>query len=171
LPALVLLGTGKYGSGRRRLSYPLSATLTVAVFLSLTPLAGAQDGAFAACVRQLARSDLAGKTAFQEGVRDLVAARKPEFEPLADLHMALQVALARARAAWLAFLAQYHPGRIETESLAKFRNFDWSAADEAAFTAREPEIGELSAQIAELRRKNDGHRDWPGLREFMVAEL
>ena len=145
-----------------------ATALTVAAFLSL---AQAQDGAFATCVQELAKSDLAGKTTFQEGVRDLVAARKPEFEELADLHSEFQIVLAQARAVRLAFLVEHDPGRIETESLAKFRNFDWSAADDAAFAARHPEGGPLAARIADLRRKNDGHRDWPKLREFMRAEL
>jgi hypothetical protein len=114
---------------------------------------------------------LAGKTAFQEGVREIIAARKPEFEGLADLHSEFQIALTRARAARLAFLVEHDPGPIDTESLAKFRNFEWSAADDAAFAARHPEGGELAAGIADLRRKNDGHRDWPKLREFMRAEL
>lgn len=152
-----------------------STALTIAALLSLAPLAAplaqAQDGAFAACVQELAKSDLAGKTTFQERVRDLIAVRKPEYQELADLHMEFQVALAQARAAQLGFLVKHDPGRIETESLAKFRNFDWSAADDAALAAQNPETGELAARIADLRRKNDGHRDWPKLREFMRAEL
>lgn len=147
------------------------AALTVAAFVSLAPLAPAQDGAFAACVQELAQRDLADRTAFQERLRDLVAAGTSEFEELADLNMRLQIALARARAGQAGFLAAQDPQRLDTTSLTKFRNFDWSAADDAAFAARNPESGELSARIADLRKKNDGHRDWPKLREFMRAEL
>ena len=68
------------------------------------PLAQAQHSAFAACVRELAKRDLAGKTTFQEGVRDLIAAGKREFGDLAKFHMELQVALAQSRAARLRFL-------------------------------------------------------------------
>ncbi len=145
--------------------------LTVTAFVSLAPLAPAQDGAFAACVQELAQRDLADRTAFQERLRDLVAAGTSEFEELADLNMRLQIALARARAGQVGFLAAHEPRRLDTTSLTKFRNFDWSAADDAAFAARNPESGALAARIADLRRKNDGHRDWPKLREFMRAEL
>ena len=144
---------------------------TVAAFLSLAPLAQAQDSAFAPCVRELAERDLAGKMAFQQGLRDLIAARKPEFEELAELQMQLQFAYARARAAQLGFLAAQIPQRIDTSSLSKFRNFDWSTADDAALAAQDPGASELGARIAVLRRENDDHRDWPKLREFMRAEL
>jgi hypothetical protein len=143
------------------------------LFLSLFPAPPvlAQDGAFASCIRALAERDLAGKTAFQEAVRDLIAAQKPEFEPLASLHSAHQIALAQVRAAQLAYLPAHDPGRIDTWSLSKFRNFDWSAADDAAFAAQDPEAGRLLARVAELREKNDGHPDWPRLREFVRDEL
>ncbi len=147
------------------------AAFTVAAFFYLAPRAQAQDDTFAACVQELAQRDLAGRTAFQERLCDLVAAGKPEFEELADLNMRLQIALARARAAQTGFLAAQDPQRLDTSSLTKFRNFDWSAADDAALAARNPEAGELSVRIADLRRKNDGHRDWPKLREFMRVEL
>jgi hypothetical protein len=131
----------------------------------------AQGGAFASCVRDLAERDLAGKGALQRAVRDLIVAEKPAFEALANLNMELQVALAQARAAKYAYLLKHDPARIETKSLSKFRNFDWSVADDAALAAQDPEGGRLLARVAELRRKNDGHRDWPRLREFMRAEL
>ncbi len=147
------------------------AFLALTAFLFLGPPVLAQDGAFESCVRELAERDLAGKTAFQEAVRDLIAAQKPEFEPLASLHMAHQIALAQVRAAQLAYLLAHDPGRIDAGSLSKFRNFDWSAADDAAFAAQDPEAGRLLARVAESRKKNDGHPDWPRLRDFMRAEL
>ncbi len=147
------------------------AAFTVAAFLSLAPRAQAQDDTFAACVQELAQRDLAGRTAFQERLRDLAVAGKPEFEDLVELQMQLQIAYARARTARLGFLAARDPQRIDTSSLTKFRNFDWSAADDAAMAAQDPGAGELVARIAVLRRENDGHHDWPGLREFMRAEL
>ena len=147
------------------------AFLALALFLFPAPPAMAQDGDFASCIRELAERDLAGKAAFQEAVRDLIAAEKPEFEPLASLHSAHQISLARARTAKIAYLLEHDPGRIDTGSLSKFRNFDWSAADDSAFAAQDPEAGRLLARVAELRRKNDGHPDWPKLREFMGAEL
>ena len=145
--------------------------LALFLFLFPAPPAPAQDGAFASCIRALAEQDLAGKTAFQEAVRDLIAAQKPEFEPLASLHMAHQIALAQVRAAQLAYLLAHDPGRIDAGSLSKFRNFDWSAADDAAVAAQDPEAGRLLARVAELRKKNDGHPDWPRLREFVRDEL
>ena len=145
--------------------------MTVAAFLSLAPLAQSQENALAFCVRELAERDLAGKTAFQQGVRELIATTKPEFEELADLNMEFQIDLARARAAQLGFLAERGPERVDMASLAKFRNFDWSAADDAALAAQDPGAGVLPARIADLRGKSDGHRDWPKLREFMRAEL
>ncbi len=144
------------------------AAFTVAAFLSLAPLAQAQDSAFAPCVRELAERDLAGKMAFQQGLRDLIAARKPEFEELAELQMQLQIAYARARTARLGFLAARDPQRIDTSSLTKFRNFDWSAADDAAMAAQDPGAGELVARIAVLRGENDGHCDWPKLRAELM---
>ena len=147
------------------------AALTVAAFLSFAPLAQAQDSAFASCVREVGERDLADKTAFQQGLRDLIAITKPEFEELAELQMQLQIAYARARAARLGYLATRDPERVDTASLTKFRNFDWSAADDAAMAAQDPGAGELAARIAVLRGENDGHRDWPKLREFMRAEL
>ncbi len=104
-------------------------------------------------------------------MRDLIAAQKPEFEPLASLHSAHQIALAQVRAAQLAYLPAHDPERIDTWSLSKFRNFDWSAADDAAFAAQNPEAGRLLARVSELRKKNDGHPDWPRLRAFMRDEL
>ncbi len=145
--------------------------LALALFLFPATAVLAQDGSFASCIRELAERDLAGKTAFQEAVRDLTAAQKPEFEPLASLHSAHQIALTRARAAKIAYLLEHDPGRINTKSLSKFRNFDWPAADDADLAARDPEAGRLLARVAELRRKNDGHPGWPKLREFMRDEL
>ena len=86
------------------------AFLALTAFLFLGPPVLAQDGAFESCVRELAERDLAGKTAFQEAVRDLIAAQKPEFEPLASLHMAHQIALAQVRAAQPCLPADARPG-------------------------------------------------------------
>ncbi len=85
--------------------------------------------------------------------------------------MQLQIAYARARVARLGFLATHDPERVDTAGLTKFRNFDWSAADDAALAAQDPGASKLGARIAVLRRENDDHRDWPKLREFMRAEL
>jgi hypothetical protein len=145
--------------------------LIFAALLFPMPSAPAQGSAFAACVREAAKRDLAGKEAFQTGVRDLIAAEKPKFEALASLHMSHQIALARLRAAKMAYLAEHDPGRIKTESLAKFRNFDWSPADDAALAGEDAETAALLARVADLRKKNDANRDWPKLREFMRGEL
>ena len=162
---------GHAGTVKKSVRKVCGAALTVAALFSLAPPAQARDSAFAACVRELAQRDLAGYTAFQERLRDLAVAGKPEFEELAELQMQLQIAYARARTARLGFLAAHDPQRVDTASLSKFRNFDWSAADDAAMAAQDPGAGEFAARIAVLRGKNDGHRDWPELREFMRAEL
>ncbi len=100
-----------------------SAALTVAAFVSLAPLAQAQDDAFAACVQELAQRDLADRTTFQERLRDLVAAGTSEFEELADLNMRLQIALARARAGQVGFLAARATAarHDEPDQVPKFR--------------------------------------------------
>jgi hypothetical protein len=156
---------------RARARTSRGAALALAAYLFLAPSSAAQDSAFAACVQDLAARDLAGKTAFQEAVRDLIVAHRPDFEPLASLHMSHQIALARARAAKMAHLLAHDPERIDTGSLAKFRNFDWTPADEAALVEEDPAAERLLARAAALGRKNDGHPDWPRLREFVRAEL
>lgn len=136
------------------------------------PAGLAEDGAFAACVTDAAQRELAGKEAFQRGMRDLIVAQKPELEALASLSMRLQVAYAQARAVKYTYLLKHDPARIQTDKgLVKFLNFDWSAADDAAFAQESAEARQLLARIADLRKDNDGHPDWPKMREFMRAEL
>ena len=86
--------------------------------------------------------------------------------------MGLQIAMAQARMAKLAYLLKHDSARVETgKGLAKFRNFDWSSVDDAALAGADPDAAARLARIVDLRKKNDGHPDWPKLREFMIAEV
>lgn len=147
------------------------ASLALAVFLYFATQVLAQDGAFAVCIQNLAERDLAGRTAFQKAVRGLIVAERPELEPLASLHMSHQIALAQTRAAMITYLSAHTPGRIDTSSLSKFRNFGWGTADDTALAAENPEVGRLLEGAAELRKQSDGHPDWPKLQQFMRTEL
>ena len=97
--------------------------------------------------------------------------RKPSSSPWRACTWRTRLPWRRSAPPSLAYLLTHDPGRIDTGSLSKFRNFDWSATDDAAFAAQDPEAWRLLARVAELRKKNDGHPVWPSLREFMRAEL
>lgn len=147
------------------------AGAVVAALWLVHPLAARGD-AFAACVAEVTARDLGSKVAFQRGLRDLVLRGKPEFEALASLNTELQIAMFQAHAAKTAYLARGDPARIATaKGLSAFRNFDWSAQDETAFARESAEYRDLVQRIARLRDKNDGHPDWPALRDHMRAEV
>ena len=121
---------------------------------------------------EVAARDLDATVAFQRGLRDLVLRDKPEFEALASLNMELQIALFEARALETAYLARRDPARIKTaEGLSAFRNFEWSAQDEAALARESAQYLDLAERIAGLREGNDGHPDWPALRDHFGKQV
>lgn len=144
--------------------------LSAALLCSAALPAQAQD--MAVCVRTAADLGLAAKTRFQRGLRNLIVERRPEFAALADVNMELQILLAQARRARFDYLLKFDPGRIDTaHGSSRFSNFAWSDTDRADFAARSDAYREQEARLAALESRNNGHPDWPRLRQFFRAEL
>ncbi len=143
---------------------------SVAIQAAVSGVAGAQN--FADCVRDAATIDLAAKTEFQHGLRDVIVQNHPEFEQLATANTALQLRLAESRPPMFGYLLEHDPGRIDTANgLGQFRNFDWTEQDTAAFSAESASYRDLRAQIAILKEQNNGHPDWTEMRAYFRAEL
>jgi hypothetical protein len=142
----------------------------ISVLLTLTAPAGADE--FTDCVRRVAAQDLAAKRDYQASLRALVVNKRPDFAALAKLNMDLQIALAEARKAQLDYLSEHQPKRIDTaEGLSKFTNFDWSTADDAKLTQADSAYRQLNERITGLKETNNGHPDWPAMRELFRGDL
>lgn len=129
-------------------------------------------GAFADCVRDAAGRDLAAKTAFQRGMRDLIVQQRPAFKPLADVNMALQIAYAEARRAKFDYLLKHDAGRIDTtRGLSRFTNFPWSDADTEKLMAESRSYRALESRLATLKERNNAHPDWPKMRQHFRTAL
>ena len=132
----------------------------------------ASAATFADCVRDAAGRDLVAKTAFQRGMRDLVVQRRPAFRSLATVNMELQIAYAEARRSKLDYLLKHDAGRIETtRGLVRFTNFAWSDADTEKFIEESSSYRELDKRLATLKERNNGHPDWPKMRQYFRTAL
>ncbi len=148
------------------------AAAAVVAALWLVQPASARGDAFAACVAEVTARDLVATVAYQRALRDLVLRDKPEFEALANLNMELQIAMFETRALKTAYLARRDPARIKTaEGLSAFRNFEWPAQDEAALARESADYRDLVERIERLREGNDGHPDWPALRDHFGKQV
>lgn len=132
----------------------------------------ARAGVFADCASGAAGGYLVAQTEFQREIRDLVVAARPEFAALATVNMELQTLLAEARRAMIGHLLKHDASRIDSSSgLGQFTNFDWSDGDTEKLVAESNSYGEPRNRIAALREQNDGHADWPEMREYFASEL
>lgn len=160
------------GRTRRSIKGPqtgLIAFLSGAILLTPAGL-HAQTGA--ACIERAIDLDLQAKVSFQRSLHDLIVAERPEFSELAGISRDFQVALFRNRAAKLAYLLRHDADRLRTDSgVSAFGNFEWSDPDEASFLAETPNHAAMAVEIERLRRANDGHPDWDGLRTFVQSDL
>lgn len=142
------------------------------VVLHIGLLGCARADAFADCVRDAAGKDLAAKSEFQRGMRDLIVARRPQFKSVADVNMRLQVLLAERQYARLEYLLRHDVGRIETtKGLGRFGNFAWSGEDTRNFVETSRSNRARERKIETLRRRNNEHPDWPKLRRYFRSEL
>ncbi len=124
------------------------------------------------CFRNAIAAGLTLKTEFQTNLRNFIVDAKPDFIELADLNMNLQTALAEARAIHSEFLLSYDRARIDSVSgISTLRNFDWADADEMALLSAEPDHEELKQRIENLKIRNNGHPDWPRLRETVNTQF
>ena len=132
----------------------------------------ARAAAFADCAGDAADRYLVAQTEYQHDLRDLVAGKRPEFAALATVNMELQTLLAEARRAMIGHLLKHDAGRIDSSSgLGQFTNFDWSDGDRQELMAASSSYRQLRNRIAALREQNDGHPDWPKMREYFRSEL
>ncbi len=135
----------------------------------LTPSSAA---GFAECVVDAAAREFEAKKEFQAALRDLIVRHRPEFKSLASLNMELQIALAEAGKARFRYLLKHSPRRIRTDGgLSKFTNFDWSKEDSERFARQDAGYRLLEQRTAKLAIANNGHPDWPKLREFFRGAL
>ncbi len=150
----------------------LGAVVALSVTIQIASGGPASADAFADCVRDAASQDLAAKTAFQRDLRDLIVEQRGEFAAVATVNRDLQIAFAEARRARFDYLLAHDPDRIDTANgLSRFSNFDWSEADSNNFMAESESYRDLEQRIARLEERNNGHPDWPKLREYFHAEL
>lgn len=132
----------------------------------------ARGDAFADCIREAASVNLAARTEFQRDLRNLVVEQKPELTTLATINRNLQIRLAEARFAKYGFLLEHARERINTKNgLSGFSNFEWSDEDTEKFKNESDSYRALETEIAALRAQNDGHPDWPELREHFRSYL
>lgn len=132
--------------------------------------ARAQD--FTTCAAAVSHDYLAAKQQYQTRLRDLIAGKKPEFTPLADLNMQLQTALAEAHHLKLLHLLKSDPARIIAgKGLSQFANFDWTPGDAANLVASDTKFSALTTRIAHLEARNNGHQQWPALRTYVRSDL
>lgn len=150
----------------------LAASIGISFAIQIAVGGTALAGGFADCVRNAASEVLVAKTEFQHDLRSLIVQKRPDFELLATVSMELQFLLAEARRAKFDYLLGHDPNRIDTTNgLAQFSNFEWSDEDGAKFMEKSSSYRELEHRISTQREQNDGHSDWPKLREYFRSEL
>ena len=150
----------------------VAAILGIAVTIQFGLGGVAHGDAFADCIRQAASVSLAARTEFQRDLRDLIVKQKPEFKTLATINQDLQIRLAEARFAKYDYLLEHARERIDTNhGLSRFGNFEWSDEDTEKFKNESDSYRALETRIAALRAQNDGHPDWPELREHFRSYL
>lgn len=146
----------------------------LSLFLSLqvanSDVAAADE--FISCLEDVAKADLAAKTAYQQGLRDLIVERRPDFSELADINRDIQVLFAEMRFARLDYLLATAPDRLESaQGLSQFRNFDWTEEDVSKLIAASPSYSAEIARLEDLKAMSQGHPDWPDLRAFVKGEM
>ncbi len=150
----------------------LVAFLATLLVIHIAGGGAARAGAFADCAGDAAGGYLVAQTEFQRQMRDLAVAARPEFAALATVNMELQTLLAEARRAMIGHLLKHDASRIDSSSgLGQFTNFDWSDGDTEKLMAESSSYRQLRNRIATLREQNDGHPDWPKMREYFRSEL
>ena len=128
-------------------------------------------GGFADCVRDAASRELAAQTNFQRDLRDFIVRKCPKFKSLATVNMELQILLAEARRAMYDYLLTHDPTRIDTTGgLGRFLNPEWSDEDAAKFMEESSSYRERKIRISTLKEQNNGHPDWPKMREYFRSE-
>jgi hypothetical protein len=152
---------------RKHLTWSVMLLGLLVAFPSLAR-ADAQQG----CIVAGTAMDLAAKTAYQQGLRDLAVAKRSDFAFLADINRDFQISLSRLRAAKMNWLAEAVPQRIVTDKGATvFTNFDWSEADDVAFMAADARHASLSQKADQWRRMNDNNKAWPAFRSWFRQEV
>ena len=150
----------------------LAAILGIATAIQFAVAGIARGDGFADCVHEAASATLAAKTEFQRDLRNLIVQQRPEFETLATIIQNLQIRLAEARLAKYDYLLNHARERINTKSgLSQFSNFDWSDEDTEKFKEESDLYRALETQITALQKQNNGHPDWPKLREHFLSDL
>lgn len=150
----------------------LVASLGISFAIQIAIGGTAWAGGFADCVRDAASEDLANKTEFQRGLRDLVVQKRPEFESLATVNMEFQILLAERRRAKFDHLLKHDPNRIDTTNgLVQFSNFEWFNEDSARFMDESSSYRDLEFRISTRQEQNNDHPDWPDLRQHFRSEL
>ncbi len=155
------------------MSHKMTA-FVLSLFLSLqvanSDVAAADE--FISCLEDVAKADLAAKTAYQQGLRDLIVERRPDFSELADINRDIQVLFAEMRFARLDYLLANAPERLErAQGLSQFRNFDWTEEDVGKLTASTPAYQTQIARLEALKVQNQDHPDWPDMRAFVKGEM
>lgn len=130
----------------------LTLVLSLALSLQVAKASPATADDFSACLGEVARADLAGKTAYQRNLRDLIVERQPALKLLADTNRDIQILFAGMRFARLDYLLGAAPERLDSENgLSSFRNFDWTQEDLERLIAARPDYGD---QIARARKSS-----------------
>ena len=147
------------------------STFNVLVFIiALSGTAQAND--LKTCIAQAAELDVGNKTAFHNGMRDLIVREAPQFDELAGIYREMQIALAEKRHRQLQYLLFTDPERLVIgETISKLTNYDWDEKDTAIMARVAPDYKALVARIDEIEARNQGHADWPALRAFVAEAL
>ncbi len=150
--------------------HPFKFALFLAVCLSVQAIGKASVAAedTVECLVEIAAADLAAKRAHQENLRDLIVSQRPEFTALADINRDVQILFAETRFARLEHLLATAPERLDSANgLSSFRNFDWGDEDLKDLLAANPSYRAQLERLEALKAQNNGHPDWPAMREFV----
>lgn len=127
----------------------------------------------ASCLESVFAEYTASQRAWQETLRNIIAADRPEFAELASISKELQLAMIDKVEARFRYVTA-SPERLAAQpGLSRFENLGviWSRAYETALAGEDPEYRTLVQRADSLRALSDGNPDWPRLQAYATEEL
>ena len=153
---------------------PVRRVIVNGLLVVVTSASAATDATAQTCLASVYRSYADAQRTWQVSLQDLIVSSRPDYAELASLSAELQLAMIEQSEDRFVYLMTQQPDRVRaTDDLTRFVNVgvQWTPGDEQALLAANPQYRALSARIDSLRTLNDGHPDWPALREYFASDL